>query len=112
MKTITPSKTKKNTSAWATELANPSAITTIRKAVRRMRKKVAAEKPEALLLDVCQNRRLGQKNCVHTNEKDSKETAIVHWSMGRVKDMMSCPNRDGKEAGMSGEDDQSNKMDC
>lgn len=44
-KTMAPSKTRKRTSAWATSLWKPSAITTIRKAVRTMKSNVAAEKP-------------------------------------------------------------------
>ena len=44
-KTAAPSKTRKNTSFLAAKLRNPSAMTTILKAVRRTRRKVAAEKP-------------------------------------------------------------------
>lgn len=47
---------------------------------------------------------------MRTDKEGSIETAVVYWSVGRIQDMMPCPDRDGKEAGMGGEHAQGNKV--
>lgn len=48
---------------------------------------------------------------MHTDEECSEETAIVYRGVGRIKDVMPCPNGDGEEAGVGGEYAQRNKVD-